>query len=381
MSIESLSTPCLLLDKTRLVKNINRVQHIANQHNIRLRPHIKTHKCKYVYNLQEQAGAIGITASKPREAMPFIRSKVPSVKLVYPIVDSNQLKSFLAYVKTTSPHTEIILCLDSEAGFEAIVSASEEVKFQVKVQILINVGYNRCGLLPGDARIQKLVRKIDSRPYIYFLGLATHNGNTYGAKDHKQIAKLNTAEIKQVLNIKKKLKKIGFNVEEFSAGSTPGTLGHGGSLSGIDELRPGNYVFMDRTPYELGLIKKKQVALSVLSQIISENSSYYIIDAGKKVLSSDQRKGVNDFGLVYPWDKFGKRKKELSLARLSEEHGFIQKRKGTKHKIGDKVRILPNHSCVVANLASEYCLIDNLTFIKTIPIEAIHSSHGIQSTL
>ena len=199
-----------------------------------------------------------------------------------------------------------------------------------------------------------------------------------GPSIKKQIGKLNESEIKQLLKVQKRLKKGGIVVEEISAGSTPGVLGNTGTLTGVDELRPGNYVFMDRTPYELGLIKKTQVALSVLSQIISENSQYYIIDAGKKVLSSDRRKGVEDFGLVYPWNKFGKSKKELKLVRLSEEHGFVRKEDRVKYSIGEKVRILPNHSCVVANLGQEFCLIEDDQFIKAIPIVAKGTSHGIQ---
>lgn len=376
MQIHELETPCLILDKEALIKNVNRVQKIANKQKVNLKPHIKTHKSPQIFQWQQKAGAIGITASKPDEAIPFVEAGVSSVTLAYPIMDKRKLSRLIGVCKRVDQKVQIITCLDSTEGYHVIEEAAETYDFPLSVDIIIDIGYGRCGLGYKDPQIVGLAEKISKHTALNFNGLLTHNGLTYGASSKKHIGKLNLSESKQLLKVKKRLKKKGLPVKEISVGSTPGVLGSTETLTGISEIRPGNYVFMDRTPFELGLISKKQIALTILSQVISENPNYYIIDAGKKVMSSDSRKGVHDYGLVYPYQKLGKRKCELKLEKMSEEHGFVKKEKHPKLSVGDKVRIIPNHSCVVANLASEYCLVEGQHLLRTIPITATNTSHG-----
>lgn len=377
MKINDLETPCILLDKEAVIKNINRVQKIANKQNLKLKPHIKTHKSPFLFNWQQQAGAIGITASKVDEAIPFIKAGVQSVTLAYPIVDQRKLDRLLDQISKSNHEVSLTICVDSLLGYEVANAAANKAKYAISIHLIIDIGYERCGLDPKDPMVLELAKKITDSKFIQLAGLLTHNGLTYGAKSKKHIGKLNASEIKQLLKVKKQLEKKNLPITDISVGSTPGVLSGTQTLTGATELRPGNYIFMDRTPYELGLINKNQIAISVLSQIISENNHYYIIDAGKKVLSSDQREGVEDYGLVYPYNKLGKRKKELRLVKMSEEHGFVRKTKNCSYKVGDKLRIIPNHSCVVANLASEYCLLEGDSLLRTIPIAANRTSHGI----
>ncbi len=377
MKINDLETPCILLDKDVVIKNINRVQKIANKQNLNLKPHIKTHKSPFLFNWQQQAGAIGITASKVDEAIPFIKTGVTSVTLAYPIVDQRKLDRLLRHINQSDQQVSLTICVDSILGLEVVTAAAMKANYPIFINLIIDVGYERCGLDPKDPLILEIAQKTQASKYLQLSGLLTHNGLTYGAKSKKHIGKLNTSEIKQLLKVKKLLEEINIPIADISIGSTPGVLSGAQTLTGATELRPGNYIFMDRTPFELGLINKNQIAISVLSQIISENNHYYIIDAGKKILSSDRRKNVEDYGLVYPYNKFGKRKKELRLVKMSEEHGFVKKEKNIVYKIGDKLRIIPNHSCVVANLASAYCLLEGDTLLRTIPIAASKTSHGI----
>ena len=325
---------------------------------------------------KKKAGALGITASKPDEAIPFVDAGASSVCLAYPIMDPRKLIRLIEASKKSDQKVELILCIDSLEGYQVLHDVTNSNSYELKVNIIIDVGYGRCGLDYKDSKVINLVKKISKNPSLKFNGLLTHNGLTYGARSKKHIGKLNLSEAKQLIKLKMQIEKKGYPVQAISVGSTPGVLGSTSTLAGITEIRPGNYIFMDRTPFELELINRKQIALTVLSQVISENPNYYIIDAGKKVLSSDIRSGIDDYGLVYPWQKFGKKKRMLRLEKMSEEHGFVRKGKQATLKLGDKVRIIPNHSCVVANLAAEYCLIEANTFIKTIPIAATKTSHG-----
>ena len=101
------------------------------------------------------------------------------------MVDVRKLNRFLSFVKRDHPETELIFCVDSDAGFETIKYASLKNGLKIFVQILVNVGYDRCGLDPGDSQILDLANKINRSKSLQFLGIATHNGLTYGAKHKK----------------------------------------------------------------------------------------------------------------------------------------------------------------------------------------------------
>ena len=164
-----------------------------------------------------------------------------------------------------------------------------------------------------------------------------------------------------MMRVRKRLESNGIEVSEVSVGSTPGTLASD-SYDGITEIRPGNYVFMDRMPLRLKVIEINQIALSVLATVVSKNSDYFIIDSGSKTLSSDQgahgMPGMEGFGLAYPADRFEDTDYEMIVTRLSEEHGVVIQG-DFDLEIGSKVRVVPNHSCVVANLLDTYTVLKN----------------------
>ena len=147
-------------------------------------------------------------------------------------------------------------------------------------------------------------------------------------------------------------------MREVSVGSTPTVLGCE-SFEGMTEIRPGNYVFADATAVRLGVATFNDVALSVLTTVISANDRYFIIDAGSKVLSSDLGAhgtgGNAGYGLGFRIDDLSR--EPLRVVRLSEEHGFIE-REGDL-PIGTKLRVIPNHACPVANLAERLTVVSN----------------------
>lgn len=372
-SIAQLQTPQVLVDQLILEWNIKHLQEIADLNQVKLRPHIKTHKSVEIFQMQAAAGAVGITASKPAEALPFLEAGVKSATLAYPVIDERKLTPFLKRAKELD--ADINLCIDNEVGLATAYKVATRVRKTVGIFIIINIGYNRCGLPPKDVRILELAQQIGKYKYLQFKGLLTHNGLTYDVTSWKKLTKMNRKEVSQLLKIKHRLEKEGIPVEEISVGSTPGTL-MGEGLEGVTEIRPGNYVFMDRTPVEMKLIKKRAVAQTILASVISENDHYYIIDAGKKVLSSDKRGDQNDYGLAYPLEHYPQKAFEFKVVKLSEEHGFVSKRKDLELRIGDLVRILPNHSCVVSNLTRYFCLVDGDQYLRPIAVDAGLTSHG-----
>ncbi len=342
----------MLVDRDQLLRNLGRVQRIAAQHDVALRPHVKTHKCIEIARLQLEHGAVGLTASKVDEALVFIEQACgPSFTLAYPIVDPRKLQR--AFASAGHQNVELRITVDSEAGIAAAEAAAKSCNKTVSAFVKIDVGLHRCGLVEDDPQVVRLVRLISSSSQLRFAGLLSHAGQAYTAPDIARIAEIAAEESAILQRVRSRLASAGFDVPEVSVGSTPTVLA-GNSFEAVTEIRPGNYVFLDATAVRLGLASFEEVALSVVVTIISANSSYFIIDGGSKVLSSDlgahgTGAGVG-YGVALPIDVAGAEAAPLLVARLSEEHGFVE-RAGEDLAIGTKLRVIPNHACPVANLA------------------------------
>ena len=356
-SLLQLETPHILLDRDRLQANIQLIQGIAKGRGVNVRPHIKTHKCLELARQQIDAGAVGITSSKVDEALVFINNGIRSVTVAYPLVVDSKLDRLIAAARAHD--VDLRLIVDSTTGIDAIAQVAERYQKQISIFLKIDVGLHRCGLTEDDPGLVELVQKIIRAPNLSFVGLLSHAGHTYGAADADDARKIAQEECAIMNRVRQKLEGNGIEVSEVSVGSTPGTL-VSDSYDGITEIRPGNYIFMDRMPLRLKAIELNQIALSVLATVVSKNTDYFIIDSGSKTLSSDQgahgMSGMEGFGLAYPLDHFEDIDYEMIVTRLSEEHGVVI-RKDFDLAIGSKVRLIPNHSCVVANLLDTYTVL------------------------
>lgn len=362
-TIDQLETPVVLVDRERLIANIERVQAIAQQHNLALRPHIKTHKCIEIAKLQLERGAVGLTASKVDEAIVFVESRVaPSITLAYPIVDGRKLDR-LAFA-TARSGVEPRVVVDSKIGVDVARSSSVPLEVFIK----IDVGLHRCGIDERTPDLIELAKQIESSSNLRFAGLLAHAGQAYAEPDRAGIARVANQEREALMRARNRLLAAGFDVRAISVGSTPTVLA-GESFDGISEIRPGNYVFFDATAVRLGIATRAQVALTVMTTIISANSRSFIIDAGSKVLSSDLGAhgtgGNSGYGLALQIDQPGA--EPLRIPRLSEEHGFVER---GEHDlpIGTKLRIIPNHACPVANLADRLTVVSQTDVLGDWPV-------------
>ena len=358
-SIIELETPHILLDQDRMQANIQLIQDIGNTHGVNVRPHIKTHKCIELARQQIDAGAVGITSSKVDEALVFMNNGIRSVTVAYPLVVDSKLDRLIAAARAHD--VDLRLIVDNPVGVDAIAQVAGRHEKQISIFLKIDVGLHRCGLAEDDPSLIELTQKILQEPALNFVGLLSHAGHVYGALGGEAARQIAQEECEIMNRVRKKLESNGIKVSEVSIGSTPTVLAND-NYDGITEIRPGNYVFMDRTPLRLDLIKLDQIAFSVLATVVSQNSDYFIIDTGSKTLSSDQGAhgiaGMVGFGLAYPVDRFEDKNYEMVVAKLSEEHGFVE-RKDFDLAIGSTIRLVPNHSCVVANLLDTYTVLKN----------------------
>ena len=200
---------------------------------------------------------------------------------------------------------------------------------------------------------------------IHIIGLMTHAGHAYVAKSKAEIKKIGTAESTLLIDYANQLKKAGYEIKIISVGSTP-TAPYCAKIKGITELRVGNYIFNDMTQVALGIAPISRCALSILATVISKSENgRVIIDAGSKAMALD--KGAHGNDLLNGYGKVvGGRD---WITRLSEEHGVID-RPSRNYKVGQKIRIIPNHACTAINLFDDAYLIDGNRVIDCYKISA-----------
>lgn len=357
-ALRPLETPRVVVDHARLAANVARMADLARAAGVALRPHVKTHKCLEIARLQLAAGAAGLTASKPDEALVFITDRAPSVTVAYPVVDGRKADRLLEAARDTG--CDLRMLADSAQGVAALEAAAARHACALPVFLKIDVGLHRCGLAPDHPDLLPLAQHIAESGSLRLAGLLSHAGHAYGAKDAAQVREVAREENRLLNAVAARLRGEGIEVPELSVGSTPTVLACD-QWDGITEMRPGNYVFMDRTPLRLGLARVADVSLWVLATVVSANADWLIVDAGSKVLSSDGGAHGSDLsghGLALPLDAGDDLTRALPVLRLSEEHGFVQ-RGDSRLGVGDVLKILPNHSCPVANLAEAIMMISS----------------------
>ena len=353
-------TPCVVISEPRLEQNLGRMAALAARAGVRLRPHVKTHKSLALAALQMSGGAVGLTASKADEAIVFLEGGAPSVTAAYPIRDARKLDRLFACAARLGADLRMIA--DSTELVEILGETGRRQLIRPGVFLKVDVGLGRVGVDPLGDEALAVARAAAAHPHLNFRGLLSHAGHAYAAPDAIAIAEIAEAERRTLLALAARLRTASVPVEEISVGSTPSVLG-ARDFKGLTEIRPGNYVFLDMTAVRLGLARLEDVALTVLTTVVSRNDRYAIVDAGSKVLSSDKGAHGTDadgYGRAYPFDAAGCCDGPgRSVARLSEEHGWVEDA-AADLKPGDRLRIVPNHSCVVANLVGRAWLEDAL---------------------
>lgn len=348
MNLDALRTPAVLIDKATAIRNLDRMQAEANAHGIRLRPHTKTHKSPLVARWQLDRGAVGICCAKLGEAEVFADAGFTDIRLPYPINPSNADR-----VIALLDRTRLSFIVDHLGVATQWSDAMTRAGRVVDVLVKIDVGFHRCGIDPDTRDTLTTIASIAKLPGLNFRGLLSHAGQAYHAHSEDELRTIALAEARTMGDLAERCKKTGLQVEEVSAGATPParfSIAH----QEFTEYRPGNYVYVDRTQVALGAAAMEDCALSVLATVVSKSAKDRIIlDSGSKTLTNDGARGFSPapgYGHVIGHDN-------LTIERLSEEHATVRVAGTTPLEPGDRVRIIPNHSCVVSNLVDQAWLV------------------------
>lgn len=336
-------TPAVLVDLDTLRRNIDHMAQRARQAEVKLRPHIKTHKIPEIAQMQQEAGAIGVTCAKVSEAKVMLEAGIKDILIAYPTVGDYQLTEALKLAK----RCRLILALDSFYGARKISEVARRENQVVECYMIINTGGNRDGVLPGKEALE-LARQLKGLPNIKLIGLMTHEGHVYKGTE-QTVKSLATKAWEEMTNTKHLLEGAGLPLSEVSIGSTP-TCWKGDSAGAITEWRPGTYVFNDAQEFLLAT-SQQDCALTVLTTVVSKpTAERAVFDAGSKTLTLSFHDEIG-YGYI-------KQAPEDRIVGLSEEHAVVRTG-GSRLEIGQRVEIIPVHVCPVVNLTDQVYVIQN----------------------
>ena len=320
-------------------RNLSRMADYCRNKNLRLRPHTKTHKIPEIAKRQIAQGACGITVAKIGEAEVMLDAGITDILIAYPVFGRGKAEK----LAELAARADITVALDSFDVAQAISKEAEKKNVHVGVLVELDVGFRRCGVTNADDLLS-VAQRVADLPNLDFKGLMFFPG-------HFQVGEKERADLRVGVNdflsrALSKLEEAGLPVLTVSGGSTPTAL-EGHLFLGVNEIRPGMYIFNDRNMVGIDIARVEDCALRVISTVVSTSvSGRAIIDAGSKTLSSDRYQAADGrgFGLV-------KEDPEAELERLSEEHGHLKIDRSTrKYRLGERITIIPNHVCSTVNM-------------------------------
>ena len=361
MKIHDLDTPSLLVRQDVLIENITRMQKYADENNVSLRPHTKTHKSSLLAQLQSDQGAAGITVAKVGEAEVMAKAGLGDIFIANEIVGQFKLERIKAFQRSTN----ISFGLDSIAQAKMIESVFNRDE-RARVLIEIEVGENRSGIIEEDDFID-LLNYIKSSDSIHFKGIFSHDGHSYAAKDMDELREIHLESQRRTLKFAKLASELGLPPQTVSIGSTPSLVHNFPILEGVTEIRPGTYIFMDAS--QANVVGGLQMnAASVLATVMSKPTmERVVIDVGAKGLTMQKRtKGLTatkGMGIIVGFEG-------VEIDSMYDEHALIYNRDFRNQvQVGDRVQIIPNHICPVVNLYDRIYLVSGEDVLQEIAID------------
>lgn len=336
--LSDIETPALLVDLDVMEANLARASSYAAQHDLALRPHVKTHKSPWVAARQLALGARGVTCATPYEAE-VMSSVCDDILLAYPPVGVARATRLAMLPE----HVRLTVALDSRRAIQEIAAAASAARRRIGVYVELDVGMHRVGV-PGVQEGIALARAVEAESSLEFAGIAFYPGHVRESVDD-QDAKLRALS-DALAGALQQFADAGVTARVVSGGSTP-TLWRTHEIQGVTEFRPGTYVYNDRTTAAVEACQLADCAATVLATVVSTAvPGQAVIDAGTKALGREPVRGA-------PGEGFGQllEHPEVIVERMSEEHGVLDlSSSGWRPQVGDRVRVIPNHVCIVIHL-------------------------------
>ncbi len=353
-----ITKPTLLLNKEQCMNNITRMYEKAKESGTHFRPHFKTHNSAFIGNWFRRLGIHSITVSSVSMAKFFAAYGWRDITIAFP---ANLLE--LSQLPELSNELNLNIQVDSAQILQQIESS---LSYRVGLFIDIDTGHHRTGVAWKDAaEIDKMLDIISRSNRLIFKGFITHSGHTYHADSTEEIMDIFKDTVVK-MNYLKEIYQENWPNLIISIGDTP-SCSLATDLSGVDEVRPGNFVFYDLMQYSLGSCSLEDIAVAVACPVVTKSvpRNEIVIYGGGIHFSKDflyKSSGERLYGYVVRLEErsWSRPVAGAYLASLSQEHGIIRAPREFVEEIqaGDSLAILPVHSCLTANLMKGYVTLE-----------------------
>lgn len=360
-TILGIPTPALILDRTRLRRNADRMRDRVESLGVTLRPHVKTSKSIDVLRLLSDGAELPITVSTLAEARYFFEQSVRDILYAVGIAPV-KLPQVAELIRAGCT---LRIILDSIEAADAVQAFGTSEGIAVETLIEIDTDGKRAGVDPNAGLLIEIARRLSSGPGARLVGVMTHAGGSYSARRIAEFEAIAERERAGAVKAAERLRAAGFSIEIVSIGSTP-TVHYARTLEGITEARVGVYAFGDLVQAELGTCGIDDIAISVLASVIGHSREHgrVLVDAGFLALSRDRGTAdfPDDWGYGAVCDASGALIEGVRVESTNQEHGIITAASGeidwSQFPIGGRVRILPNHACATAAAYDRYFVTD-----------------------
>jgi D-serine deaminase-like pyridoxal phosphate-dependent protein len=340
-------TPCAVIDMDKVERNIARIQAQCDAAGVANRPHIKTHKSPVLAKLQIDAGAQGITCQKIGEAEIMADTGISNILISYNLIGEEKM----ARLAALQAKADMTVAADNATVIAGLPQAAKQSGRTLSVVVECDTGRKRAGVeTPAEAiQLARQIKASDGLRFAGFMMYPTETGWDEAQRFYDEALAGVRAE--------------GLEPVIVSTGGSP-NLKNLGKLRGATEHRPGTYIYNDRMQVAAGVATWDDCALHIYSTVVSRAAPERgILDAGSKTLTTDTG-GLDGHGLILEHP-------EAKIARFAEEHGFLDlSRSNTRPNVGDVVRIVPNHVCVVVNMMDEVVMVRGDEILGTLSVAA-----------
>jgi D-serine deaminase-like pyridoxal phosphate-dependent protein len=355
LTIKRLTEPTLIIDEQKARSNINRMAEIAAKNSLNFRPHFKTHQSAVIGEWYKKAGVSGITVSSLRMAEYFARHGWNNITVAIPV---NTLEAGL--INKLASSVSLNLLVDSTIVVERL---QNQLDCDCSLFIKIDTGYHRAGIPSHETeRIRELILKIKGGEHTSFAGFLWHDGHTYHTRSKEEILTIRNQSVKLIAPLRQLAVDLDCDAI-FSAGDTP-SCSIASNYSGIDEIRPGNFIYYDLMQHQLGSCTFDQIAAAVFCPVLSvyPERNQILIHGGAVHFSKENLTGFKEYPvygavvLPNPDCTWNEPVKDAFLTGLSQEHGLITAPIEFVNtlKPGDMLGIVPVHSCLTVSCMQKF---------------------------
>jgi D-serine deaminase-like pyridoxal phosphate-dependent protein len=366
-NLDNITTPTLILNKERALKNIERMAAKAQRSGVRFRPHFKTHQSAEIGGWFRDFGVTSITVSSLDMAGYFAQHGWKDVTVAFP-VNIREINK----INQLAKHFKLNLLIES---MDSTKFLADHVTSPVQCWMKIDTDYHRTGIAwDRSDEILQIVEEISRAPLLTFSGILTHSGHTYKAASKESVKEIYHDTVSKMKQVRERLLSVGINGVEISIGDTP-SCSVVEDYGEMDEIRPGNFVFYDLMQLAIGSCAEEDIAVAVACPVVAKHADRgeIVVYGGavhlsKEFILEDDRKIFGRIALPQGvgWTSIIP---DCYVSSLSQEHGIVKTSDALLNQVnvGDIVMVVPVHSCLTANLMKVY---------QTLQDEQINTIHN-----